>query len=176
MRRAVGITLLALVLGATAGCGKSSGPGVATAGGGGSGASPRPSASVDPEEQQRQFVQCMREHGVDMPDPEADGEGGARVRVAGSAGPRMPEAMQACQQYLPAGKLEPPSAEELEKLREFAKCMREHGVDIPDPSADGGVMIQKGSGPGKLDPDNPAFQEAEKACDDTLPGKIGRKG
>src|SRR5262249_25404460 len=112
MRRAVGAVLLAVLIGLVAGCGRGShGPGVATAGGGGKGggAKPKPSASVDVEEQRRLFTQCMRDHGIDVPDPDPNGPG---VRIFASGGPgsdtadkdtanKIDTAMKECQKYLP---------------------------------------------------------------------------
>ena len=42
--------------------------------------------------------------------------------------------------------------------------MREHGIDFPDPtfSADGGAQIKLERG--KVDPEDPDFKAAEKAC------------
>jgi hypothetical protein len=176
MRRAVGTVLLAAVLG-LAGCrGSSHHPGVATAGGGAHGASASPTASVDPEEAQRQFTQCMREHGVDVPDPDTGQSGGGGVRIQASAGSKVEAALQACQKYLPAGKLSSPNPQQLEQAREFAKCMRDHGVDIPDPDPNGGGMqVHKGTGgdgdPG-ISPDDPAFKAAMEACQGKLPGNV----
>jgi hypothetical protein len=46
----------------------------------------------------------------------------------------------------------------------FAQCMRSHGVaDFPDPSSQGQISIQGGQG-SDLDPNNPRFQAAQKAC------------
>ncbi len=55
-----------------------------------------------------------------------------------------------------------------------SRCMREHGIDFPDPTfgEDGGVQmrIRKGSG---IDPESPKFQEAQEACRDEMPGGPG---
>ncbi len=165
MRTAVGTVLLALVVGLVAGCGKAHRTGIASANGGhGPGASP--SASVDPEEQARQYAKCMREHGVDMPDPD-----GGRVTIRASGGPgdteKLDKAQEACKAYAPSGPLRTPDAEELEQMRQWATCMREHGVDIPDPDpgGGGGVRIQ-------AKPDDPTFKAAEEACKDKLPGAL----
>ena len=49
----------------------------------------------------------------------------------------------------------------------FAQCMREHGVDIPDP------QFGEGGGAGlrlrSSNPNDPKFREAEEACRDKLP-------
>ena len=53
---------------------------------------------------------------------------------------------------------------------QYADCMRAHGVpNFPDPSAGGGG-VQIGSG---INPASPAFEAAQKACQDLLPGGGG---
>jgi hypothetical protein len=66
-----------------------------------------------------------------------------------------------------------------EKMRQFAKCMRDNGVEnFPDPQEDGGIMIQ-GGGPGSTDglnPDDPTFKAAQEKCQSLLPnGGAGGK-
>jgi len=177
---ALGTTVLALA--GAAACGRSpANNGIASAGGKGS-ATAHPTTSVDPVEQGREFAQCMRDHGVDMPDPQTaeggsgDG-GGVRITVSGGPNSNMNGAMNACKDKLPNGGV-PPSAnpEDQEKLRQYAQCMRDHGVtDMPDPGADGGLMIQSSGGPNSsdLDPNNPTFKAAQDACKDKLPGAPG---
>ena len=47
--------------------------------------------------------------------------------------------------------------------------MREHGVDMPDPKpGDGGIPIG-GQGTG-IDPEDPTFQKAQKACESSCAG------
>jgi hypothetical protein len=49
----------------------------------------------------------------------------------------------------------------------FAKCMRGHGIDMPDPTrSDNGGILQKFGGPGKRDrgPNDPKMKAADKAC------------
>jgi hypothetical protein len=56
----------------------------------------------------------------------------------------------------------------------FANCMRSHGVpNFPDPSAGGGIQINSSSG---IDPQSPAFQDAQKACSSLLPGGGSPRG
>jgi hypothetical protein len=144
----------------------------------------------DPEEAALAWAKCMREHGVDVPDPEV-GEGG-RLTIRPGAGRRLGDidsdafrkARNACGS--PFGSADPPalSDEQREQLQEtmlaFAKCMREHGVDMPDPDfSGGGGVFRVGGGPGKgIDPDDPTFQKAQEACQEILegglPGRFGR--
>ncbi|MFC6015593.1 hypothetical protein ACFP2T_05215 [Plantactinospora solaniradicis] len=177
MRRRTSGTWLALPLAlglALAGCGgPDSGTGVATAGGGPE-AGPTASASaaaLSNEDRQREFAKCMRENGVDMPDPEP-GQGGIRIeRRAGDDGAKMEAAMQKCRSLLPNGgegmKLD---AEQIEQVRQMAKCMRENGVpNFPDPNADGTIDFQAGSG---FDREDPKFQAAMEKCRGNFPIRV----
>src|SRR5947207_5183173 len=79
MRRTMGMSLLLLAVLLVAACGgKSHKPSIASASGAGRGAA-SPTPSVDATEQMRQFAQCMRDHGVDVPDPGSDTGGGVRI-------------------------------------------------------------------------------------------------
>jgi hypothetical protein len=154
MRRHLLLAAPVLALGlALSGCAGQGGetPAVATAN---NGAAPTASESAAPSDEElgRKFAQCMRDEGVDMPDPEpGSGPGGARkgagfaVKVEGGNG-EVEAAMEKCRQYLPnGGEMPPLTAEQLEDLREMAKCMRANGVpDFPDPDPNGGgAMIKK---------------------------------
>jgi hypothetical protein len=117
------------------------------------------------------FAQCMRENGVDVPDP-GSGERGS-VRVEGDP-EDLREAEEACAEY--REEIKPPdlSDEQSEELKQaalaHARCMREQGIDFPDPQfgADGGAMVQIGPGSG-IDFEDPDFREAQEACRDELP-------
>lgn len=111
------------------------------------------------------FTQCMRDNGVDMPDPDANGG----VVVDGSKVDRetYQAAEKACQKDLPnGGEMQQMPAEYLNKLRAHAQCMRDHGLPkYPDPSPDGAVTFDTKD----VDPRTPAFEAAEKACKDKMP-------
>ncbi|MGI5245857.1 hypothetical protein [Dactylosporangium sp. CA-139066] len=150
--------LVAALLLALAGCSSApSGPSVATVSSGG----PRPSASVDKAEANRQFAKCMREHGVDVPDPGPDGNLQFDAGATTDRNKALAAASQ-CQQYLPnGGELKNLSPEQLEQARAFAKCMREHGVDMPDPDPNSGLSaLLKGN----IDFNSPEFKAATDAC------------
>jgi hypothetical protein len=115
----------------------------------------------------------MREQGVDMPDPQFDEDGGMQLRMPQGEAPEAVEAaQQECQQHLEGarggGQLsESERAELQEQALAFAECMRENGVDFPDPQfSEGGGM--RFGGPG-LNPEDPDFQKAQEACRDELP-------
>jgi hypothetical protein len=130
----------------------------------------------DPQQAALDFARCMREHGVDMPDPEVDDQGRIRVRVGGAGSrpdPRKLEAaQQACGDLMGGGdgdrQIDPAQRD---AMVAFARCMRERGIDMPDPTGDGLVVRRDGdSGP---DPESEAFKAAEQACDHHL-ANLGR--
>jgi hypothetical protein len=127
----------------------------------------------DPQQAALDFARCMRAHGIEMPDPEVDDQGRIKVRIgAGGAGRRpdpkkLEAAQKACGGLLGGGdggrQLDPA---ERDAMVAFARCMREHGIDMPDPTGDGlTVRRDKGRGP---DPDSEEFKAAERACDHFL--------
>jgi len=164
------VPLLALTF--AAGCsGGSKGDEVATAGGNQAAvASPSASASVDREEQLRVAVQCLRDHGLDLPDPEpgAVGGGGVLQALANVDRTKLASALEACRDKLPNGG-QPPRLDQaqLDQLRVFAQCMRDHHVDVPDPDPNQVALglLRNGS----FDLNSPTFQAAFTACRDKLP-------
>jgi hypothetical protein len=40
----------------------------------------------------------------------------------------------------------------------YVRCMRQHGINMPDPTPDGGVELRG------FNPDDPRFKAAERAC------------
>ena len=130
------------------------------------------------------YAQCMRSHGVDIPDPQTTGSGGGfAIRIQGGPGSGInpdsttfQNAQKACQSLLPnGGQLTPQQqAQAQQNALDFARCMRAHGVDIPDPqpgSNGAGIRIG-GPGSAKINPDDPNFQSAQQACGSKL-GKAG---
>jgi len=59
------------------------------------------------------------------------------------------------------------SADSKEEARQaelkFASCMREEGIDMPDPSAEGGRQVFEVGGDSGISPDE--FERASKACE-----------
>jgi hypothetical protein len=151
---AVPMMLLVVALGGCSGDDRNPGPGAR----GGASAAP------DDLEQGRKFAQCMRAAGVDMPDPGPDGMAGIPALAAGdeAAAEKMDAAMEKCRELLPDGGEPPkPSAEDLAKARDYAKCVRENGVPgFPDPDAETGVF--------RIDPeqadDLADLEKATKKC------------
>jgi hypothetical protein len=123
-------------------------------------------AKKDPEEAALEYVECMREHGVDMEDPGAGGE--LRLEVRPGNQEKVERAQRACEGLLENARpqlTEEQQAAMQEAMLAFAKCMREHGIDMPDPQfSEDGRMTQR-FGSGDVNPDDPRFQEAAKACE-----------
>lgn len=147
--------------------------------------SPASSASLDPQAAQLAFAKCMREHGVDMPNPEASGggaDGAVRFDGRGAERETFETAMEACDPILEQagafrGEMDP---EMLDKMVEFTQCMRDNGIAMPDPNAAGGISIQRndngsvtnGNG-GNIDPESEEFQAADEACRPILGAGFG---
>jgi hypothetical protein len=133
------------------------------------GSSPSSSAAMSQEERSREFAQCMRDNGVDVPDPEPGGKPGGFGKVD-RTDPDFERAREACREFVPGGgdlsKLDPAK---LDQLRVFAQCMRDNGIDLPDPDPNGGKL----GGLGQIDRDSPAFRSALDVCRDKLP-ELGR--
>jgi hypothetical protein len=117
------------------------------------------------------FARCMRSNGVDMPDPQFDG-GRVTQRMKGGNPEQMRTAEQACEKYRAQMKAPEMSASDKEEMKKAAlanaRCMREQGIDFPDPTFDsnGGARIKIGKG---LNPESAKFQAALKACEKTMP-------
>jgi hypothetical protein len=165
------LVVAGLALGA-AGCGSDGTvPGVATAGGATGSPTSSASARIDDRDAALAYARCMRANGVpDFPDPEVGDRGEMRVTIPdGTDKSAVDKATEKCRHLMPNGG-EPLRADPqlVEKLREYAKCMRANGVPgFPDPTG-GGLQIDGG----KLgvDPQGATFKAAEEKCKNLLPG------
>jgi hypothetical protein len=89
----------------------------------------------------------------------------------------MEEADKACRPLLgDAGpsRLSPEQQQEMQDaMVAFAGCMRENGIDMPDPqmSDGGGIAMKIGDGSGKdFDPMSAEFGAAQEKCAEHMPG------
>jgi hypothetical protein len=137
---AVGAAIL-LVLSA---CSGAEGDGVASAGGE---ANPTTEAAeqepLDEEAQALAFAECMRDNGVDMPDPEPGQEGlsGAFHGVEGEHDPEtIDQALTACEDLLPERAHGAGHDLDDETMLELAECLRDRGLDVPDNLFEGGQL------------------------------------
>ncbi|HEY3562748.1 MAG TPA: hypothetical protein VGL05_35015 [Kribbella sp.] len=167
---AVSVLAAGLIL---TGCGADK-PGAEVASGSGGGQSTAPTsapasapASLSRDEMAVKFTQCLRENGLNVPDPEPGK--GPMLRFDKNSGvtkEQVDKAMEACRQYDPQaqGSANP---QQQENGRKYAECMRKNGVEkFPDPKPDQrGIMI----GPGVAD--DPDFKKAQDACQSILAGR-----
>ncbi|MFI6318620.1 hypothetical protein ACIBG8_13920 [Nonomuraea sp. NPDC050556] len=156
---------LALALTACGG-GQPTTAGVASADGGTTAAKPSASSSAsggptDQREAQLKFAQCMREHGVDMKDPEPGG--GIRIEAKGDQNVTE-KAMKACQPLMDnvVGERVKQDPGAQDKVLKYAQCMRENGIAMEDPK-DGKFMVQVPQGQEKQ------MEKAQKACKEFQP-------
>jgi hypothetical protein len=82
-------------------------------------------SSADQDAAQLRYARCMREQGVNMPDDPKDlPKGGLEI---------PDRAVRACERHQPPGKtIDFRDPEVRDRFARFAKCMREHGFDMPD--------------------------------------------
>jgi hypothetical protein len=157
---------LGLLLGLAACGGKAKNNGIASVSGGKtpSSATPSPTSSMSLQDQLLAYAKCMRAHGVNMPDPQVNGGRVTFGMQAGQDQAKVSAAQQACKQYAPNGG-QPPSMspEQVEQARKYAACMRQHGVDFPDPQPDGGFKVTN------INPNDPKFKAASQACESVAP-------
>lgn len=121
----------------------------------------------------------MREHGQNVPDPDPN-SGNLTLAQPSGAAAAWNTAMQACQHFLPSnGQPAAPSQQELEALRGYAVCMREHGVEMTDPDPSTGRSQYQGrfanSNRDQIFND-PTYKSADAACKDRLPSAGASKG
>jgi hypothetical protein len=165
-RRTFGAVAAAALLAFSA-CSTGEGDGVASAGGEDNPATPEATedaALLDADAQALVFAECMRDNGIDMPDPGPGQEGlGEAFRAAVVAGDNdratVEEAFAACEDLLP----QYPSEEEHvpDDMLALAECLREQGLDVSDNPFDDAHS-------GAIDVDE--FSAAMEVCRDKLTG------
>ena len=194
---------LALALVATA-CGSGSAQGVASLDDTAATTTTTPEeAAASMEEATLAFTECLREHGLEVEDPEFDGQGGFGIVIGPGSGSGPAEsgpdeetraAMEACQPLMEGVRsqfeaIDP--SEMQDQMYAFAECMRDQGIDWPDPdltafgpgldsaesdAGDGGGIVTRGPfGDADIDFEDPAVQAALEVCQEEL-GFGGRVG
>ncbi len=139
------------------------------AGSGGSG-SPTPSPSgtsitePDPAAAMLKFNACLRANGVKVSDS------GPSVARGDTDDRDFAAAAAKCKHHLAGTSIEVAtggdggqiSEEQLASLLAYARCMRDHGIDMPDPDPKSGAVAPKGSS--GFDENSEEFQNAHLAC------------
>lgn len=138
---------------------------------------------TDPMDGMLDYAACMREQGIDMPDPQTNG-GGFALEFEGPAdgdiaqdgtagvedimGSDFIAADEACSHHLGAmaSSLDPAlEAELMEQMLAHVECMREHGIKMDDPDISGGAVAFMM----ESDPFSDEYRAADEACRDVLP-------
>jgi hypothetical protein len=144
---------------------------------GGSGSKASASSSQNNEQQLVNFARCMREHGVNISTP--NGPGGP-LKVNGTNPQVMEAAQRACARYRPSGGKETLTPAERaareDAIRNFARCMREHGIELQTETRNGGNAVGIHINRSGVNPESATFQAAQKACEGYLPKFPGRNG
>ena len=157
MRRHLLVIVSAIALG---GCSTAAqAPGVASLT---SGNNTPTSSATSNSDAEHKYVECMRQQGVDVPESQGGNSGSGNSSVAPGADQQKTQAaMDKCRQYLPgSGAPGTLDQQQMDRLLAQAKCMRQHGVDVADPTP-GQQLGNLSAGPG-VTPDQ--FDAAFKAC------------
>jgi len=134
-------------------------------------------SDADREDAMLEFTECMRDQGIDMPDPD---EGGADPEDPDLDQEAFEEAKDECFYLIEnvAGDAKDidteEEAERQDKALAYAACMRDHGIDVPDPEFSegrGGMQLPEG-----VDPEDPDFKDAQDACQAELGFEPGNQG
>jgi hypothetical protein len=180
---AAGVTLAVALT--VAGCGDGANePGVASAATDGAAPTLTASAEVGVVAEYvaavRKYVRCMRDAGINLPDPDAKG----RVDYTAVDGngalkkdPRFRAATEKCKDLLPPvpdeleDKGPPLTAEQIRYARDYAKCMRANGQpDFPDPGPDG-YFPDRGGNQNPTEQEAQAMFRAGQICNPVLEGR-----
>jgi hypothetical protein len=173
----VGLGLLLALPLAVAACGGGGGKsnGVASLGDGEATATTSPGGG-DPTQAALAYARCMRQHGVNVPDPKVDANGRIAQQMPPGVGPDDPKvkaAQQACKQYAPnGGEPEKVDPQQQQQMLAFARCMRQHGINIPDPKPGEGIGVDASKG---VNPKDPKFKAAFRACEQYEPRGGGER-
>jgi hypothetical protein len=164
MRMGLLLGLLLALVACSGGGGKPGG--VASLGDGKATSTTSAGGSQDERQADLAYARCMRQHGVNMPDPKVDAGGRTEWQLPSGMrkdDPKLKAAQQACRQYrADGGQAQRPSQQQQQQMLAFARCMRQHGINLPDPqiTADG-ITQQPPTGMSRNDP---RLRAAEQAC------------
>jgi hypothetical protein len=146
----------------------------------GSGEAPE---SVDAEEAMLAVTQCLRDGGIDIGDPVIDENGNPQLPPisfqSGDPGDEvdpeaemlaMEEVMANCQHHLEGVVLDGVEHGNLVEMEDtfvaYAQCMRDHGIDMPDPEFSDDGFIDLGS----PDAGDEGYQAAHAECKEVFTG------
>jgi hypothetical protein len=118
-----------------------------------------------------QFAACARAHGIPVPDPNSQGDisGSEQLRQQYQNTPQGQAALKACGSYLRKAfpQLTPANTQQFrDAVLRSARCMRAHGIPVPDPGPDG--LIDPAAA-ASINQASPQFLRAQQACAHLFP-------
>ena len=121
-----------------------------------------------------QFAGCARAHGVPVPDPNSQGQiaGGDRLRQQYQNTPQGRATLRACGSYLKKAvpQLTPANTLQFRQaVLQSARCMRAHGIPVPDPGPDGAINPGAAA---SINQASPQYQQAQRACAHLFPSRL----
>ena len=156
MNRSIAVAALALVSVALSACG-------------GAGDSGGKSDEAKFQEAALKHAKCMRDNGIDFPDPKFQ-QGGGSVNAVHEGNPeKMRRAEDKCKHFIED--VAPKQISEKERkqmageMLAHARCMRAQGINVPDPQIDSKGRVQmKIEGKAGDKPNFARMQRAEEKC------------
>ena len=121
-----------------------------------------------------QFAGCARAHGIPVPDPNSQGDisGAQQLKQQYVNTPQGQAALKACGSYLRKA-FPQRTAANTQQFRlaalQSARCMRAHGIPVPDPGPDGQINPAAAASINKA---SPQFQQAQQACAHLFPSSF----
>jgi hypothetical protein len=109
------------------------------------------------------FARCARTHGVPVPDADPNGQipGIDTIKNKYINTPQGHSVLTDCARQLRAARQLNDAAHAVDRqgLLRFARCMRAHGVPVPDPGPNGDVAVRV-----RIDKRSPQVQGAARIC------------
>jgi hypothetical protein len=171
-------------------CGSSGSSAAAGSAGSGGSAGTSTSSASSRYQARVKAAECLRAHGLNVPDPSPNGGGGGAPGGGGPGGgglrqllatPAGKTASTACQAEISKAfafaTISPAQRQQFQQAAvKFAECMRANHVNIPDPTNNGAGGFGIFRSIPSSERNSPAFQTAFKACSSNLPFRRGGAG
>lgn len=136
-------------------------------GGNGDEAGATSSSSRSADDQRAEQLDCLRQKGIDI--EEGSSGQGRSIDTGDLSEAEIEQALKACGMGAGGGAGgggggEEMSAQDRDKALQFARCMREEGLDYKDPDQEGGVVQAPSVPPGQEE----RFEKASRTCADKV--------
>ena len=146
-----------------------------------------PTAGSSDEEAALEFAGCMRDEGIDFPDPTLAADGSVDFGFGPGSGPppfdpdapAFQDALDVCSPLVEGASFLPSDGDlvQLEDtLLEVAACLRDQGIDVDDPDLSQGLAGPEAIFGEGFDPEDPATADAIDACAAVFGGLPGPGG